>query len=71
MEKEEEIIFLIAYTLLGTGMANACTGSQTLQNVIAIKKYWLTPTNLHFCLHMTEICAAILGLFVLQTQSET
>lgn len=70
-EKEEGVILLAAYSVFGTGMANACTDSQMLMNVTATTKYWLTPTNLHFLLHMTEICAEILGLFEIQTQSET
>ena len=70
-EKEEDIVPLTAYRVFGTGAANACTDSQTLMNVTAITKHWLTPTNLHFHLRVTEICAEILGLFELQTQSET
>lgn len=70
-EKEEDVIFLTAYRVFGTSTANACTDSQTLMNITAATKYWLTPTNLHFHLHVTEICAEILGLFELQTQSET
>lgn len=68
---KEEIILLTAQRGFGTGKANACTDSQTLVNVTAVTKYLLTPTNLHFHVHMTEICAEILGLFELQIQCET
>lgn len=53
------------------GQAQLMRAQIPLMNVTAVAKYRLTPTNSHFHLHMTEICAEILGLVELQTQSET
>lgn len=53
------------------GQAQLMPAQTPLVNVTAVTKYGLTPTDSHFHLHVTEICAEILGLVELQTQSET